>query len=274
MTGVTNLRRGSGRAGRPIIGSMRAIGWLIIAGALMPSARAETTVQCGDGDCKVIVEGRIGAADLRAFREAAKLPRARKGPVLVYLNSTGGEVEAALEIGRVLRTLPTTYTMVHESSVCHGACVFVLAAGHGRIADGRIGVHRLSPASGTGGNPGDAKEGLAELRGKIRAYLEFVNVRSVLLDAMQRVPANEMKILREVEVRQFGLNEFDPAYQDRLDTRAATRHGLRKTDYLLRKLEAQQRCRDAKPDLSRPESIVAQLAKLNACIDEGIRRDR
>lgn len=253
---------------------MRAIVWLIVAGALMPSARAETTVQCGDGDCKVIVEGRIGASDLRAFREAAKLPRARKGPVLVYLDSTGGEVEAALEIGRVLRALPSSYTMVPRTSICHGACVFVLAAGHGRIADGKIGVHRLSPAPGTGEKPGDAKERLAALLGEIRAYLEFVNVRSVLLDAMQRVPANEMRILREVEIRQFGLNEFDPAYQDRLDTRAAMKHGLRKTDYLLRKLEAQQRCRDSKPDLSRPESVVAQLATLNACIDEGIRRKR
>lgn len=269
-----DLRSGSRRARRPIIGAMRAIGWLIIAGALMPSARAETTVQCGDGDCKVIVEGRIGPSDLRAFREAAKLPRARKGPVLVSLNSTGGDIEAALEIGRVLRALPSTYTMVPESSICHGACVFVLAAGHGRITDGKIGVHRLSPASGTVEKPGNANERLAELRGKIRAYLEFVNVRSVLLDAMQRVPANEMRILSEVEVRQFGLNEFDPVYQDRLDTRAATQHGLRKTDYLLPKLGAQQRCRDSKPSLSRPESIVAQLATLNACIDEGIRRDR
>lgn len=254
-----------------VIGHLRAIFWLIVVVSLTPLARAETRVNCEAGTCAALVEGEIGQSDVRAFRTAAKSPLALKGEIVVILDSLGGDVDAAIEIGRILRSFPTAYTIVSKDSKCYSSCIYVLAGGHRRIAHGQIGIHRAFSSSTKADEFERVNERFAELRRKIRDYLDFVNIPVVLFDAIQRVPANDMKILSAAEIRQFGLSEVDPVYQDVLDSKEAAKYGLGKLEYLSRKSEAQQVCRDLNPKLSRPGTIRAQVDALTGCIDGVIR---
>ncbi len=79
--------------------------------------------------------GTLTAADyatvLRADREARAQVLAQKGPagaliVFATLNSSGGNVETALDLGRYLRSRSAIATM-HQGERCVSACVYLLA---------------------------------------------------------------------------------------------------------------------------------------------------
>jgi hypothetical protein len=74
------------------------------------------------------IQGRIGKA---VANEAAKLIRSIRPDVdelTVFLNSPGGDVAAAMELGEEIRK-QWALTTVDDDGECFGACVLVLAAG-------------------------------------------------------------------------------------------------------------------------------------------------
>jgi hypothetical protein len=121
----------------------------------------------------IVAQGGITAATPRLFRKVLKALDGRKLPVL--LDSPGGSVEAALEIGRMIRKadldvavasikfegctpndkacrLPETdggmyrgYPNLPQSGFCASACPLILAAGRKRIASNAayVGVHQI-----------------------------------------------------------------------------------------------------------------------------------
>jgi hypothetical protein len=67
--------------------------------------------------------------------------------LFVILNSPGGDIAAAMKIGRLIRKSPGR-TMVEGTATCASACVLLFGAGISRIVfdGGKIGVHRPARA--------------------------------------------------------------------------------------------------------------------------------
>lgn len=63
-----------------------------------------------------------------------------------------------------------------------------------------------------------------------------------LYEEMMRVPAEKVRWLTENERAELGLIGKDPAYTDALDTETATRLGISKQDWLIRKGRADREC--------------------------------
>lgn len=65
------------------------------------------------------------------------------GQPVVLLDSPGGNVSAALEMGRLLRRI-SAHTVVDGGASCSSSCIFLLAGGVERnvFLNGRIGLHR------------------------------------------------------------------------------------------------------------------------------------
>ena len=61
---------------------------------------------------------------------------------ILDLDSSGGQVESAIVAGDSIGESGWTI-WVREGSICHSACVFVLAAGDNRLLSGKVGIHRM-----------------------------------------------------------------------------------------------------------------------------------
>ncbi len=218
-------------------------------------ASADTRSHCGNGSiCDATVEGIISKADVIAFREiarkvAANPPSAQA--LIVNLNSKGGDVRSAIEIGQIIRQISKSVALVGRDEICASACVFVLAGAVLRSVTGKVGIHRPYSMTTEEKKYQDRQREFTALSRAVKDYLEQMNLPLSLFDAMMQVPPQSIKVLSGVELQRFGLDRNDPVYQDLLDSDIARGYGLTKTDYLSRKARAYQICEKVNPPAPR-----------------------
>jgi len=163
--------------------------------------------------CRLIVRirGSIGADRLRLVRASLRrcddARRALHRDVVLHLDldSEGGEIFAAMEIGRLLRDANASIA-VERGAVCNSACVFVLMGATRRsVAPGaHVGIHRPSL--------GDARRepDVDALADQIRWYAKQMDVSPMIASAMMAVPSDRMKYLSVAELDAFGIRVSSP----------------------------------------------------------------
>lgn len=109
----------------------------------------------------------------------------------VSLNSIGGDVGAALSIGRMLRREDKS-AVVGPDDVCISACVLVLAgATHRAIMGGKVGIHRPFVGQDSATTPEQQKTQYEGIERAVRGYLHEMNIDARLYDDMFRIsPTN------------------------------------------------------------------------------------
>jgi ATP-dependent protease ClpP protease subunit len=179
-------------------------------------------------------------------------------PVVPYLNiaSPGGDVNAAMQIGDLLRK--TTATVV-SGGPCHSACVFIAVGGVERNLSG-IGVHRPFFAQTQAKNFADADQRYKKMITAVRAYLTEMNMSDDLLRMMIAVPPGEMQVLSPVEAKRIGINGIDPAWDEYITAREARAYGLTSAELRKRKAVIETQC--GREDLMRS---LAELQKRESC---------
>ena len=106
---------------------MRALVFLVVAGllpAFAPSPAAALSVS--RSGTTITLSGSIVPGDHIKFREAMQ------GAKIVNLNSTGGNIEAATEIGRLIRGARMVTLVNGASANCQSACGVIFASGSSR----------------------------------------------------------------------------------------------------------------------------------------------
>jgi TonB family protein len=86
----------------------------------------------------ISIEGDIVSGDLERFRQVSlQYPKA-----IVLLNSNGGRIYPAIEIGKIIKVMGYV-TMVEYDDVCASACALIWMAGdkRGMSASGHVGFH-------------------------------------------------------------------------------------------------------------------------------------
>lgn len=192
---------------------------------------------CTSTECRraVVAEGEITgdapAQFSRFLRQQLQMPGLH---AVVFLNSPGGNVESALQLGAMLHDAGAavvigrpvsmsrrTAAKKKKSSVgslgvvpghCASACVYSLMGAKKRVVpDGaRVGVHRMSarmwardPA--TGGSRGDRIfAGSTEINA-LRTYVSRVGGSQDLISLAESVPHDEIRMLSGAEVRRYRL---------------------------------------------------------------------
>jgi len=181
------------------------------------------------------------SATLKRFLEAhiSNVNRLR----IIVLNSDGGDVTAAMQIGRYLRSLEFD-TAVFEGARCLSSCVFILASGLSKDAlPNHVGIHRPFGTNTGSMSRDDATKKYRELTTQVYAYFEEMNLPRRLPEEMLRIPPEEMKMLSEFELEQFGLVGKDPVAQERDDAANAARFGITRREYLTRRSRALETCK-------------------------------
>jgi len=162
------------------------------------------------------------------------------------LDSSGGDIYAAMEIGKLIRKARAT-CVIRPGAKCYSACVFVLSGAVKRDVYGEVGIHR--PFSTYVGKR-DYESTQNEYRRTetaVRTYLREMNLPGQLFEAMVVVPPEKIRILSDKELEAFGLSGTDPVEQDTEDATDASRYGISKTECIRRKASLDRVC--PSPDL-------------------------
>ncbi len=134
---------------------------------------------------------------------------------ILDLDSSGGQVEAAIVAGDDIGESGWTI-WVREGSICHSACVFVLAAGDNRLISGKVGIHRMMRISSTATSRAELNKELHEVYDNVKDYLQRNGVAVGVADLMMTVPNRSLRVLTNDELKQYGLDGTN-AVQDDLE---------------------------------------------------------
>jgi membrane-bound ClpP family serine protease len=195
------------------------------------------------------IQGAITAADpdelkrlIEQTRQEAESKHWPLDPPYVYLDTPGGDVSAALAIGRFLRKEQIA-VQIDPQGICYSACVMVLAGAVVRNMQGRVGIHRPYfevPKDKISSDRYSAQ--FQRMLQELRAYFREMNVNEQLADAMLRTEPEQMRVLNSAELRTYGLSAIDPVLQEIRDLKGAQERGLSRQEYMSRKALAKTQC--------------------------------
>jgi hypothetical protein len=143
-------------------------------------------------------------------------------PPTFSLNSKGGDVKTAINIGYFLRSsnLPEWWTIrmeVRPKKVCFSSCVLLLASGEQKLVLGKLGIHRpyVEEDIYQGKNASNiGKKNYDRLRSEISEYFEYMNIPQSLTEKMFSIPSSELKFLDDDDQKHFGLTGLDSVTQE------------------------------------------------------------
>lgn len=156
--------------------------------------------------------------------------------------SPGGDVRAAISLGRLLRQRAPIQALVPPFTNCESACVLALLGATHRLVGGGVGIHRPYTLSTEQTSLSRRQEYFKSLESMIRGYLSEMNAPVQLLDEMLRYEAESVHFLSKDELSRFRIAGVDLVWQDQEDADMARRYGIDKRTYLQRKLRADARC--------------------------------
>jgi len=151
--------------------------------------------------------------------------------VNVHLDSEGGSVDSAIEIGRFLRD-KNSNVMVSAGEQCASACLFILAGGVTRYLGGRLGMHRpFLETPSRSMTTEDVKKAATLNQERLRAYFREMNISERLADDMMMIPSNQMRWLSPQEIAVYGLGVNDPVVSETKTLKQAQKYGLSRLEY-------------------------------------------
>jgi ATP-dependent protease ClpP protease subunit len=162
----------------------------------------------------------------------------------IYIHSSGGDVDEAINMGYMIKDNEFNVT-IRSIDKCYSSCVLILAAGIKRNPTiAKIGIHRPYFQDL------DEKLSLNQIRQrrdllkiKIRSYLEDMDIDPSLAELMLQTPPNEIKILNESELQRYRLSVPDANYEEREIAKQARFYNLTSSEYRKRDLTAADLCK-------------------------------
>jgi len=191
--------------------------------------------QTGAGECYFATD--ITRKNADRFLEIIRTGECRQ----MWLVSNGGDVHAAMMIGREVRK--QRMAVVTRKPGCKSACVLIYAAGIERAPYGAIGIHR--PYYMVGRSTFEqTSSNYRKLEAEVKAYLRSMNVSPALFDHMMRIAPEDMKDLTLDELESYGLGLDDPVHQEHARSSEARALGMSRAEYAVKMRATIERCGD------------------------------
>ena len=227
---------------------------LVFVVAMLSSAVAPCATITGNRGTIYItltLKGEIKPGDDDRVREylANATPQSH---VHVLVESRGGDVHTAMRIGRLLRQ----HEAYVDTDLCMSSCVFILVGGVERSVitystsstfwkqgfQG-VGLHRpyfsmLSPDMSSA----EITERRHRLLTEVATYMKEMNASPRVLEQMEAIPPEKMKMLTASEVSDLGLDAPDPVWDEKDVAASAAQYGLISSEFRRRRVSAVSRC--------------------------------
>ena len=201
-----------------------------IAYARAPAGSAE--------EVRVYLSGAITREDVVSAGVMAGLLKSGKQKIAdnaVWLASNGGDIDAAMDLGRLLRSIGV-FTLVGKDDQCLSACVFAFMGGERRVVAGRLGIHR--PFLPVVLDTPDRQGRFRYLQKVLRNYIEELDFPASLYEAVMMVPPESMHMLALADLKRFYLDGISPLSEDTVDAASAYRLGISMFEFLQRKAKS------------------------------------
>jgi hypothetical protein len=189
-------------------------------------------------EVQVFLSGFITSADVQSARVMLSLlikGRQKIAGNSVSFASNGGEIDAALELGRLLRKLGVS-TVVARGDQCMSACVFAFMGGDRRTVAGQLGIHR--PFFSWTREVPDRRSQYRQMQKRLQEYIEELDFPPSLYEAVMAAPPQSVNILTSADLKRFYLEGMSPSAEDEADAAAARDLGISVAQYLPQKTQA------------------------------------
>lgn len=150
------------------------------------------------------LEGDITEGD--ADRVIRLLQDTRPAPEWLVLQSPGGVVSDALQIGRFIRETGI-HTRMLAGEYCYSACPYILMGGVERDVDeaAQVGVHQHYFGESTILPASFAVEDIQAGQGEVMLYLDEMGIDPLIMVPALTTPPDEIYVLLPEELREFGV---------------------------------------------------------------------
>lgn len=157
-----------------------------------------------DAGATILLEGTIAGGD--ASRIAKQIEALSTPPSGVILNSPGGSVADALDLGRTLRRMGLN-TALRDGDICYSACPYLLAAGVTRDIPegGSVGLHQHYFGKNTLLPAFVAVEDIQRGQGEVMLYLDDMGIDPLIMRHALITPPDEIYVLVPSELRGYGF---------------------------------------------------------------------
>ena len=203
-----------------------------------PKVAADDALASPD-EVQVIVSGFITEEDVASAKLMEALVKSGKQRIaanVVAFSSSGGEFDAAMDLGRLLRRLRVS-TLVGRDEQCLSSCVFAFMGGDRRVAAGRIGIHR--PYFSSTRYLLDRRVQYQQLQRKLKEYIEELDFPPSLYEAVMAVSSEAIQVLGPGDLKRFYLDGMSPSAEEEADAESARRLDMPIGEYLQRKAKLQ-----------------------------------
>jgi hypothetical protein len=181
---------------------------------------------------EIRVFGTISKADARYFEEhAIELER---NELAVYLDSLGGDVDAAMQIGRIIRRNESS-VFVSKTAKCYSSFVLIYIGGVERYNEGAIGLHRPYFASAPQSRRSIEREAPLMLQ-TLKAYVHEMGITDNFYQEMVNTEPSQMKLYLGSSVRSL-VPKLDPTYDEIETAYEARSFGIDTAEWRIRKSE-------------------------------------
>ena len=163
------------------------------------------------------------------------------GKRILDIKSAGGSVESAIRAGDAIGENDWTI-WVRSDSICHSACVLLLAAGDMRVIAGPVGIHRMVRVGSSATSRKELGEELRRVSDELLNYLERNGASNEVYNLMTTVPNRTLHLLTDDELDRYGLSGPNAVEDDLNRIRLARRCGndfVRRRDTFRRAYDAQ-----------------------------------
>lgn len=190
-------------------------------------------------EVQVFLYGYITSEDVYGARVMEGLLKKGKQKIagnIVSFASNGGEVDASMELGRLLRKLGVS-TVVARGDQCLSSCVFAFMGGDRRTVAGRIGIHR--PYFSSTREVPDRRIIYRQLQKRLQEYIEELDFPLSFYEAVLAVPPESVSVLTPADLKRFYLEGMSPSTEDEANAASARALDISVREYLQQKAQAQ-----------------------------------
>lgn len=209
--------------------------WIMLSLIAPMSAWGRVEIETGS-DPRIEISGTITEADAARVQQAASQLE-RTGGTFV-LNSEGGDVFAAMTIGRIVRRSLGTTSILYAK--CYSSCALIYIAGVQRVNGGELGLHRPFFAANPQ-SPDDLEKQVPLMLAKVKAYVAEMGITEDFYFKMVNTPPSRMAIYRGRESRQL-VPEDDPIFDEIYTSRMARAYGVSTIEMRRLQQEADSKC--------------------------------
>jgi hypothetical protein len=167
-------------------------------------------------------------------------------PPRVFLNSPGGDVDVAMKIGRIIRSVDGE-TVIVAKARCYSSCALIFIAGVERFNIGELGLHRPYFA-GAPLTREQIEKQMPVMRSAEKNYVEEMGITDGFFERMFNTDPSAIAIYRGDESEKI-VPHTDPTYDEISTSQSAQMHGVTTLEYRRRESLAESCINFASPSV-------------------------